>query len=110
MGTGDEVRDWLHVEDAAELLLVAVEHASPACPTVNGGTGEGVTVRDVLLQLGKDLREEALRPIFSGTQRVGDPSRYIADIAGARAWGWQSTRDWRVGIAEYAAWWKESMR
>ncbi|MEO6830061.1 MAG: NAD-dependent epimerase/dehydratase family protein, partial [Acidobacteriaceae bacterium] len=45
MGTGDEVRDWLHVEDAAALLLAAAEHASPQCPTVNGGSGQGVTVR-----------------------------------------------------------------
>ena len=43
-GTGDEVRDWLHVEDAAELLIIAMQRASPSCPVVNGGTGTGVSV------------------------------------------------------------------
>jgi UDP-glucose 4-epimerase len=106
MGTGDEVRDWLHVEDAAELLSIAAEHASAACPTVNGGSGEGATVRDVLIHLSNSLRPGDPRiPTFSGTQRVGDPNHYIAHIEGSRAWGWQPTRRWEAGVAEYAAWW-----
>jgi UDP-glucose 4-epimerase len=102
MGTGLEVRDWLHVEDAAELLAAAVERASPECPIVNGGSGEGVTVRDVLVHLGSSFQKQ---PSFSGTQRAGDPSRYIADIGRAKAWGWQPTHHWKAGVAEYAAWW-----
>jgi UDP-glucose 4-epimerase len=106
MGTGDEVRDWLHVEDAAELLFLAADHASSTCPTVNGGSGEGATVRDVLVHLGNSLHpSEPPSPTFSGTQRVGDPNHYIAHIEGSRVWGWQPTRHWRAGVAEYAAWW-----
>lgn len=108
MGTGDEVRDWLHVEDAAKLLLVASEHANTDCPTVNGGSGEGVTVRDILLHLGYSLSQQNVSPAFSGTQRTGDPSRYVADVTGARQWGWRPQRSWRDGIAEYAAWWRQS--
>lgn len=108
MGTGDEVRDWLHVEDAAELLQVAAEHASPECPAVNGGSGEGVTVREVLVHLGERLScsllaDQALS--FSGAQRAGDPSRYVADIGGAKRWGWSPKRHWKEGVKEYAAWW-----
>ena len=66
MGTGDEVRDWLHVEDAATLLMAAAEHASPECPTVNGGSGQGVTVRDVLVRLGSSLLQTEVLPTFSG--------------------------------------------
>jgi len=105
MGTGDEVRDWLHVEDAAELMIAAAEHASPECPTVNGGSGEGVTVREVLTHLGQSLRQRQV-PGFSGAQRTGDPSRYIADIGRTRAWGWLPRRGWKTGVAEYAAWWE----
>jgi UDP-glucose 4-epimerase len=108
MGTGDEVRDWLHVEDAATLLMAAVEHASPECPTVNGGSGQGVTVRDVLLRLGSSLLQTEILPSFSGAQRTGDPTRYIADTAGSRAWGWLPARRWTEGIEEYATWWKRN--
>jgi UDP-glucose 4-epimerase len=104
MGTGDEVRDWLHVEDAANLLLAAAEHASPQCQTVNGGCGQGATVREVLLQLGSNFSQT--EPSFSGAKRTGDPTRFIADIEGAKAWGWLPTRRWREGVEEYATWWK----
>jgi len=108
MGTGDEVRDWLHVEDAATLLMTAAEHASPGCPTVNGGSGQGVTVRDVLLHLGSSLLQTEILPHFSGAQRTGDPTRYIADTDSSKAWGWLPTRRWTEGVEEYASWWKRN--
>ena len=106
MGTGDEVRDWLHVEDAAELLLAAAGHASIDCPIVNGGSGMGTTVRDVLVHLGNCLLQMSESPIFSGTPRAGDPNRYIADIEAAKAWNWYPRLHWEQGVADYAAWWK----
>jgi UDP-glucose 4-epimerase len=107
MGTGDEVRDWLHVDDAAELLLAAAEHASVECPTVNGGSGVGVTVRQVLLHLGSCLSDSSPAPVFSGTKRTGDPSRYVADIEASLSWGWLPKTNWELGVSEYARWWKE---
>jgi UDP-glucose 4-epimerase len=107
MGTGDEMRDWLHVEDAATLLLAAAEHASPRCPTVNGGSGQGVTVRDVLLHLGSGPFQT--EPSFSGAQRMGDPTRFVADIESAKAWGWLPKRRWTEGVEEYAKWWKRNL-
>jgi UDP-glucose 4-epimerase len=108
MGTGDEVRDWLHVDDAAELLARAVGHASLECPTVNGGSGYGTTVRDVLVHLGNCLMLANRMPTFSGAQRTGDPNRYVADIDRSRAWGWTPKRHWRSGVEEYAAWWRRN--
>lgn len=106
MGTGDEVRDWLHADDAAALLFAAVDNASPECPIVNGGTGEGVSVRSVLTHLAQSLSSKGIKPEFSGTSRVGDPIRYVADIAKARSWGWKPTENWRVRVREYATWWE----
>lgn len=108
MGTGAEERDWLHVEDAAELLLAAASHASAACPTVNGGSGVGTTVREVLAHLGGCLGAEPRTPTFSGTQRKGDPDRYVAKIERSAAWGWSPRRHWKEGVEEYAAWWKDN--
>ena len=107
-GTGNEIRDWLHVEDAAELLIAASEHASPNCPTVNGGTGEAVRNADVLAILA--ARFGAAAPAFSGVARPGDPVAYVADIAGAQAWGWAPRRRWREEIGAYARWFREDAR
>jgi UDP-glucose 4-epimerase len=108
MGTGDEVRDWLHVGDAAELLLAAASHASAECPTVNGGSAEGVSVREILEHLGNCLDADGRKPRFSGAPRVGDPSRYVANIDASKAWGWSPKRNWKAGVEEYAAWWIEN--
>jgi UDP-glucose 4-epimerase len=110
MGTGDEVRDWLHVEDAAELLLAAAEHASIECPTVNGGSGVGTTVRDVLVHLSRCLSETDQTPTFSGAQRAGDPSRFVADTNATNAWAWSPKRHWKEGVKEYAAWWTRNSK
>ena len=103
-GTGDEERDWLHVDDAAALVVAAAGHASAAAPVVNGGTGVGARVRDVVGQIAREL--DAPAPRFSGEVRAGDPMRYVADIARARALGWAPRVDLARGISEYVAWFR----
>jgi len=108
MGTGREVRDWLHVEDAARLMVMAVDEATFGCPIVNGGTGMGVSVRDILTELASNLSSPPEGVRFSGTERVGDPPAFVADIALSARWGWRPFVPWRNGVAEYARWWKET--
>ncbi|MFS8050890.1 NAD-dependent epimerase/dehydratase family protein [Rhizobium sp. BR 314] len=105
-GTGLETRDWLHVSDAAELMIRAGDHAGPDCPVVNGGSGVSVTVGDVVGEL-FDLMGKTDRPMFCGTERHGDPRDYQADISRALAWGWQPSVSWKVGLSRYAAWFRE---
>jgi UDP-glucose 4-epimerase len=90
-GTGDETRDWLHVEDAARLLLAAAEHAGTACPVVKliaARLGGGASVH------------------FSGQVRSGDPRHYQADIADALAWGWRPQREFVTEVQAYVDWFK----
>ena len=104
-GTGEETRDWLHVEDAAELICHMLHEAAPSCPVANGGTGEAPTVRAVLTAL---LRQLGVShdPRFSGIGRPGDPKHFQADISTARGSGWTPRIDWRSGVAAYAHWYQ----
>lgn len=104
-GSGQETRDWLHIDDAAALLMSAGELASPACRIVNGGAGEEVAVREVLGELFAAFGRSG-PPTFTGVARMGDPERYRADISIARSWGWRPEKQWREGVREYAAWFK----
>lgn len=49
MTAGEQVRDWLHVDDAVGVLLAAI--AGAGAGIVNAGTGEGVAVRDLVARL-----------------------------------------------------------
>lgn len=104
-GTGKETRDWFHISDVTELLYLAAEHSSPECPVVNGGTGSGVTVKEVLKIISKEL-DLPFTPAFSGYTREGDPSFYIANIERAKKWGWGPKVDWKRGITDYVNWFK----
>lgn len=104
-GTGKETRDWVHIDDAVDLLLVAAGRASPDCPIINGGTGIAPTVREVLSHLATSLGlPSEVCPSFSGERRYGDPVHLCADSRLSRDWGWKPEVEWKAGIARYASW------
>ncbi|CAN5738304.1 NAD-dependent epimerase/dehydratase family protein [soil metagenome] len=104
-GTGDETRDWIHIEDAAQLLLRVSEEASQHCPIVNGGSGAAITIREVVNTVAKGLGLVDF-PQFSGRSRPGDPVHYLADISEAKALGWTPARDWQTEVSAYVEWFK----
>ncbi len=104
-GSGNELRDWLHVADAAELLWLAQASCDTACPTINGGTGVATSIREVAQRLteawggGQDIR-------FSGVARKGDPFSLVADCTVASEAGFAPRLDLGDGIAEVVRWFK----
>lgn len=104
-GSGFETRDWLHVEDAAHLMILAAERATPAVEIVNGGSGIPREVRSVISELARCL-EAKQQPLFSGAVRAGDPLHYQADISEAQDWGWRPSHSWTEDIDAYARWYR----
>jgi UDP-glucose 4-epimerase len=104
-GTGRELRDWLHVSDAAALLYAAAERTAPECPIINGGTGIGVAVKDIIQEL-ISLLGGAGDPLFTDAARPGDPAQYVADIRRAGDMAWQPVLGWRAGLKDYADWYR----
>ena len=100
-GSGTERRDWVHVDDAVDLLERAAASAAPAL-LVKGGTGNGTPVARV-----GELQRATLGgpvPTFSGQARAGDPHDLIADPGRARGLGWSPTVTVEEGIVAYARW------
>ncbi len=102
-GSGRERRDWVHVDDAAKLLVAAATHATPEI--VNGGTGTGASVADVVAKLFAELGATTA-PSFDGVTRAGDPPDYVADPHRAAMLGWRVTTSLDAGLAEYARWFR----
>ncbi|NOQ81321.1 MAG: NAD-dependent epimerase/dehydratase family protein [Methylophaga sp.] len=79
-GSGDELRDWLHVTDACSLLQLAGTLCDESCVAINGGTGIATSIRDIAETVvsvwgnGMDIE-------FSGVARSGDPYSLIADCS-----------------------------
>ena len=105
-GTGNETRDFIHVEDAAELLYLTGEYAVPDGLIVNGGTGVSTAIGDLISEIYLTMNYE-VKPDFSMKVKVGDPVHYQADISRARSLGWTPKRDIHQGIRDYVNWFRE---
>lgn len=102
-GTGEERRDFVEIGDVVDLLLLARNAADPAVPVLDGGTGQGVTVCDLLTELaGRFGPLPDLTFLHRG--RPGDPSEMIADPSAAFGLGWRPRVALQAGIGRYADW------
>jgi len=105
-GTGDEIRDWLFIEDAVQVLIAAANYASNIPFVVNGGTGIGTCVRDVATTLCQAWGESI--PIkFSGKQRSGDPFSLLADTQRLQTLGFVPQYQLKSGLEEYVRWFRQ---
>ncbi len=104
-GTGSELRDWLHVDDAVRLMMTAALAETDEL-VVNGATGRATRIDAVIEQLRTALRSTAdVR--FSGRSRAGDPHSMVADVARARDLGFEPRISLEQGLADYARWFAE---
>jgi UDP-glucose 4-epimerase len=108
-GTGHELRDWIHVEDAARLLCTAAEAPQGHFQIYNGGH-EQATTREVLTRLA-EAWGAAAPPQFSGETHTGNPRRLTSDWGHAhRQLGWVPEVGLTQGLARYAAWFRQLSR
>lgn len=103
-GTGEETRDWIYVDDAAELIL-RESYQGELFRVINGGSGYRVNVRTVIEMLRNSLGAAASFE-FNNIVKEGDPRFYHADISAAREMGWATSVPLGEGIQRYAEWFK----
>lgn len=105
-GTGYETRDWLYIEDAVHLLLLAGNYASSQPFIINGGTGIATCVRDVVNILCNTWNYYP-KISFSGKVRVGDPFSLIADTTKLKFLNFSPQYDLNFGVEKYVTWFKQ---
>lgn len=104
-GTGDELRDWLHISDATKLLWLIANNNSQDDLFINGGTGVGTKIKEVAKTVIQHWGDEIVVS-FSGEVRKGDPESLIANTSRAAALGFEHTVDLNAGVAEVVDWYK----
>ncbi len=107
-GTGDELRDWIDVRDAVRYLTSAAEFASAECFVINGGTGQAVSVREIVGEICR-LWGKSVQLHFSGERRRGDPDFLVADTSLAALHNIRPMIDWHQGLENYVVWFKTSV-
>ena len=108
-GSGNEIRDWIHVSDVVRALVQLSQHASMMAPIVNLATGTGTAVRDIAALVSECWvhQNSSNRVItFSGQSRPGDPFSLIADTTLMHTYGINNNIDLKKSIPEYVSWYK----
>ena len=111
-GKGDNVRDWLYVDDHARALRLVFERGAPGATYCIGGCNEmtNLEVVDTLCALLDRQRPRSDGRPYAGLKtyvadRPGHDRRYAIDAGRIRReLGWQPLESFASGIAKTVAW------
>ncbi|HYT22061.1 MAG TPA: GDP-L-fucose synthase [Candidatus Polarisedimenticolia bacterium] len=107
-GTGSATREFLYVEDAAEAIILAAEKYGKA-DLVNLGSGEEISVRDLLGQIRSLVGYEgALR--WDATRPDGQPRRCLDTSRASAEFGWRAKTLLRDGLRETFRWFESNAK
>jgi len=101
-GTGNETRDFIHVEDvvrAAELILDRGK-----AEVYNVANGEEIRIEDIARQLLRVAGEPQDRLFFNGRTKEGDPLNWKAETGKLKALGFEPNIPLERGIEDYYRW------
>jgi dTDP-L-rhamnose 4-epimerase len=101
---GNQVRDFVHVNDIVQANLLALENNDSNYSVFNIGTGLKTSVKDMAKALSRELGKD-IEPEFTQTFRVGDIRACYANIQKAiDILGYNPTVRLKEGIGELAQW------
>ena len=111
-GDGQQVRDWLHVEDHCEAIARVLEKGSPGSSYNIGGGNQPAnltiveTICDILDELQPDSSHRPHRKLITFVKdRPGHDRRYAMDIGKIqRELGWQPRCSIQEGLRETVSW------
>ena len=104
-GDGQQVREWIYVTDHCRAIALVLERGQPG-EIYNISTGIGLpnleVTRLILVAAGKP--ETLIKHV---KDRPGHDRRYSIDSSKMRALGWRPERDFRAGLEETVAWYRD---
>jgi GDP-L-fucose synthase len=103
-GTGAATREFLHVDDAAEGILLASERYNGSDP-VNLGAGMEISIRDLTHQIAEysGFRGELT---WDATKPDGQPRRSLDTTKAEQLFGFRARVPFDVGLKETIEWFK----
>lgn len=102
-GTGEVVRDFLHIDDVSDAFLTAVTYDGPH-KVMNVGSGLGLSINQIIAELKEAFGRDHL-PCVHKSARAADVPANVLDTALIRSeFGWQPRVALREGLISTIAW------
>jgi dTDP-glucose 4,6-dehydratase/UDP-glucose 4-epimerase len=102
-GTGCESRDFIHIEDIAQQITLAIGNAEFSGEALNVANCVEVRVSEVV-ELYQKYYPKKFEYEFNGIERLGDPKNWCADISTMSNWGYRSEVGIEQGVENYINW------
>lgn len=102
-GTGEESRDFIHVDDVVQAIKCCLENAAFTGESINIANGIETTVSDatrIFLECFGGSKEVR----FNGATKQGDPINWRAEISMLMAMGYEPTVTMGEGLKRYYEW------
>nr|WP_272065996.1 dTDP-glucose 4,6-dehydratase [Oscillatoria sp. CS-180] len=111
-GDGQNIRDWLHVEDHCEAIAIVLQQATPGETYNIGGNNQVKNIEiveslcDLMDQLAPELPTQPARDLITFvTDRPGHDRRYAMNISKIqRDLDWQPKYDFATGLKQTVQW------
>ncbi|MBV4357840.1 NAD-dependent epimerase/dehydratase family protein [Pinibacter aurantiacus] len=105
-GTGNESRDFIHINDMVALINIIIEKCNFKCNVYNAATGTETTIREVA-----DIFEKYYNGSktigFSGEEKKGDPINWRASVDNAIALGFAPKITMENAVTDYISWYHQ---
>ncbi|MBE2992954.1 NAD-dependent epimerase/dehydratase family protein [Sphingomonas sp. CFBP 13603] len=108
LGSGQQRRDLIHIDDAARALLMLLDDDAPT-GVVDIGTGTGTLLADVAVLIA-GLAGASETGLGRKIDRPGDPAALLADAAPLRSTGWAPRITLHAGLERVFTGWQETHR
>ena len=105
-GTGKPVREWLYVEDGAEILVKALE-IEPTIEPINVGVGEGISILE-LAELIKEIVRYEGRITLDTSRPDGAPYKTMDNTRLRKIFNWVPPTSLKEGIGKTIKWYIEN--
>jgi UDP-glucose 4-epimerase len=99
-GTGNESRDFIHIDDIAQQILLIINNAEFAGESINVANGAEVKISEIV-DLYQRHYPKKFDYEFNGEGRLGDPKNWCANISTMINWGYKQSVLIDEGIDNY---------
>ncbi|MFC1724229.1 NAD-dependent epimerase/dehydratase family protein [candidate division KSB1 bacterium] len=106
-GTGEDVRDFLHISDLARGCLMMVEKDMVMEP-INIGLGEGVTLKQILPIILKAANHEDAKVVFNADRPSAIPFRMVDISKSKEKLGFEPQVSLEEGLSDTVKWFAET--
>lgn len=107
-GTGNEVRDFLHVSDLARGCLLMLEKAADGAP-VNIGYGRATTVREIVQAVLTAADYSDASVVFDSTKPASNPFRMVDTGKARRLLGFAPSVSLEDGLRDTVRWYRSAV-